>query len=257
MKWKNKINPRSSDIAKLKFNEIFNRSKTINIILKKKNKVIFDVGANIGQSLYQFSKDIKNISQYHCFEPNILLKNQLLKNINKYKPKNCVSKVNFCALGKNNKKISFFINKFSTLSSFFEIPKKSNYFINKFKLRSYQRSQKKIYVNQIKLDDYVKKNKINSIDILKIDTQGYDIEVLKGAKNFLKNNNINVVVTELLFNLNLYKCQNTFNEIEKILGKNYILWDISFLYKNPKYKCLDYLDAIYVNKNIIPEFNKY
>ena len=103
----------------------------------------------------------------------------------------------------------------------------------------------------------MKKNKINSIDILKIDTQGYDIEVLKGAKNFLKNNNINVVVTELLFNLNLYKCQNTFNEIEKILGKNYILWDISFLYKNPKYKYLDYLDAIYVNKNIIPEFNKY
>ncbi len=144
MKFLNKINPRSSDIEKLKFNEIFNRNKTINIILKKKNKIIFDVGANIGQSLYQFQKDIKDISQYHCFEPNILLKNQLLKNIDKYKPKNCISKVNLSALGKNNKKIPFFINKFSTLSSFFQIPKKSNYFINKYKFKNYERNQKKI-----------------------------------------------------------------------------------------------------------------
>ena len=251
MKIINKINAKSG-IIKLKFNEIFNRNKTINKILKKKKKIVFDVGANIGQSLYQFQKDVKNISQYHMFEPNILLKNQLLKNIDKYKIKNATHKVNFSALGKNTKKIPFFINKFSTLSSFYQIPKKSNYFINKYKFNNYRKGQKKTIVNQIKLDDYIKKNQINLIDILKIDTEGYDIEVLKGAKNALKDNKIKIIITELHFNFGLYKRQNTFYEIEKVLGKNYILWDISFLYKNPKYKCLDYLDAIYVNKNIIP-----
>ena len=253
MKLINKINPRQSDIYKKKLNEIFDRNKTINKILNKKNKIIFDVGANIGQSLYQFKKYIKNIDQYHMFEPNILLKNQLLKNIDKYKIKHALHKVNFSALGKSTKKnIPFFVNEFSTMSSFYEIPRQSKYFINKVKLNSYKKSQKKISVNQIKLDDYVKNENINLIDILKIDTQGYDIEVLKGAKNTLKTNKINIIVTELLFNLNLYKCQNSFYEIEKVLGKNYILWDISFLYKNPKYHCLDYMDAIYVNKKIVP-----
>jgi hypothetical protein len=77
--------------------------------------------------------------------------------------------------------------------------------------------------------------------------------LIYALKKFLKNYNI---VTKLRVFL-IYKCRNTFNEIEEILGKNYILWDISFLYKNPKYKCLDYLDAIYVNKSIIPEFSKF
>jgi FkbM family methyltransferase len=36
------------------------------------------------------------------------------------------------------------------------------------------------------LDDYCVKNHINKIDLLKIDTQGREDEILKGAKTLLK-----------------------------------------------------------------------
>jgi len=42
---------------------------------------------------------------------------------------------------------------------------------------------------------------------------------------------------------------SSFYEIEKILGKNFKLWDISFVYKNPKYFSTDLVDAIYINKS--------
>ena len=45
-------------------------------------------------------------------------------------------------------------------------------------------NNKKIDVSQITLDYYCKKNKIKKIDILKSDTQGCDLNVLKGAKKF-------------------------------------------------------------------------
>ena len=41
------------------------------------------------------------------------------------------------------------------------------------------------------LDNYCANNKINTIDLLKIDTQGYEDKVLEGAKNTIKNNKIN------------------------------------------------------------------
>jgi len=46
------------------------------------------------------------------------------------------------------------------------------------------------------LDNYCQKNKIKKIDVLKIDTEGSEMEVLEGAKNILKNTNI--LLTEVL-----------------------------------------------------------
>ena len=40
------------------------------------------------------------------------------------------------------------------------------------------------------MDNYCQKNKIKKIDVLKIDTEGSEVEVLEGAKNILKNTNI-------------------------------------------------------------------
>jgi len=44
------------------------------------------------------------------------------------------------------------------------------------------------------IEDYVKTNKIKNIDLLCIDVQGYELNVLKGAKNFIKN--INYIIME-------------------------------------------------------------
>ena len=43
---------------------------------------------------------------------------------------------------------------------------------------------------------------------------------------------------------------NSFYEFEKILRKNFYFWDISMIYKNPKWGSTDFVDAIYINKRL-------
>ncbi len=43
------------------------------------------------------------------------------------------------------------------------------------------------YVEVKRLDDYCKENNIDHIDFLKIDTEGFDFEVIKGCGRFIKN----------------------------------------------------------------------
>ena len=52
-------------------------------------------------------------------------------------------------------------------------------------------------VDVITVDEYCKKNGIKRINLLKIDTQGSEAEVLRGANNLLKN------TINLLKNINL------------------------------------------------------
>ena len=58
---------------------------------------------------------------------------------------------------------------------------------------------------------------------------------------------IKIILLEVNF-WDYYEQMTSFYEIEKILGKNFKFWDISFIYKNPKYLSTDYVDAVYINK---------
>ena len=111
-----------------------------------------------------------------------------------------------------------------------------------------------IKVRQITLSDYIKNKKVRTIDLLKIDTQGYELNVLKGIKkqDLFK---IKIIVLEVNF-WDYYSKMTSFYEIEKILGKNFKFWDISFIYKNPKYLSTDYVDAVYINKFFYDKLKK-
>ena len=70
------------------------------------------------------------------------------------------------------------------------------------------------------LDRYVNLHKIKKIDILKIDTQGHEMAVLKGGKNILKNSIINFVEFEIIF-ADLYKNRApSLYELDYFLNKN-------------------------------------
>ena len=59
--------------------------------------------------------------------------------------------------------------------------------------------KEKVDIKVMTLDNYCIVNKINKIDILKIDTQGYESKVLDGAKQSLKKNMISALEIEIIF----------------------------------------------------------
>ena len=84
---------------------------------------------------------------------------------------------------------------------------------------------------------------------LKIDTQGFEPEVLDGLGDKLAN--VDVVLTELMF-YDFYERSLSFSDIEKFLLKyNFTLYDISHIAKNPMNGRTDWIDVIYVNNRIL------
>lgn len=121
-------------------------------------KVIFDVGARTDTEYLE----IRPNSEFHLFEPNPIFYDELVENI--------INRGNVQAsrIGLGNK--SGFI-KYNDMLQAFEGGAQ--------KLRGFMSLP--IYT----LDWYVQEFKIEQIDFLKIDTEGYDLNVLKGGKNTL------------------------------------------------------------------------
>ena len=79
--------------------------------------------------------------------------------------------------------------------------------------------KEKVDIKVMTLDNYCIVNKVNKIDILKIDTQGYESKVLEGAKHSLKKNMISALEIEIILD-DVYEIYNSFSDIEKNLVKN-------------------------------------
>ena len=137
-----------------------------------------DIGANIGL----WSKDLSSyFDRLVCFEPNPYCEDYLKKNINLDK-----SKINSCALGEKNEIKNLFIHPLNSGASSFVnktkigFKKDSGVIYGEFPKETLQ---KKVEVK--KLDDF----NFNNIDFIKIDVQGFELSVLKGAYSTLKFNN--------------------------------------------------------------------
>ena len=63
-------------------------------------------------------------------------------------------------------------------------------FFNKKKLEEFE----KIEVKTNTIDNFCKSKKIKNIDLLKIDAEGHEEYILKGAINLLKKNCVNITV---------------------------------------------------------------
>ena len=193
-----------------------------------KNIIIFDVGANTGQSINRFRSIFIN-STIHSFEPDLLAYEQMKLKYSKFK--NII--FNNVALG--DKKFSKEINIYSQSTD------------NSFKNKKNDTPIRKDLVNVVKLDDYIAENKIEKIHILKIDTQSYNKEILDGAKLSLDQGKFDLIEIEI--NLGeYYDYRNSFYEVEKYLS-NYYLAGINksgSTLNNEKF----YLDVFYLKKKL-------
>lgn len=227
-------NQEKKNKAKISFNELY--SKYYN---KKNNKlIIFDVGANTGQSIKRFNNEF-NLKEIHCFEPNV----PAFEKLKKIKSKNIF--LNNLALGDKEKIQTFNNYPKTSSSSFYRIDKKSSiYEMNK----GFYSSNVKI----ITLDKYIEDSKIDKINILKIDTQGFEVSVLKGAINAVKDKRIDFIETEINLGFQ-YEIKTSFKEIENQLFDNYVLLSIDEagdIISNFDFQ----INVIYANKDLIDKF---
>ena len=146
----------------------------------KNNPVVMDVGANVGR--YSFDAlEINKNSRIIAFEPHPKTYNKLVNNVQN----NNFKAYNF-AVGNSDGKIKLYDydnNDGSSHASLHEDVIKD----------LHQGSAISHDVDIITLSSFFEKRNISSIDLLKIDTEGNEFDVLKGAGQYLKDNKIKAI----------------------------------------------------------------
>ena len=162
-------------------------------------KTLIDVGSNKGQFSLMARKFFPNI-MIHSFEPQI----EILNLQKKVLGTNNINYYNF-ALGREKKELELYITKRKDSSSVLRpiLSKNKNYIINE---------KKKISVK--KLDELLDFKSIEKPSIIKLDVQGYELEVLKGSENTL--DYIDYVIAEIS-STEIYENQTQADELIKFL----------------------------------------
>jgi FkbM family methyltransferase len=158
------------------------RSALRQTLVTKKPLQIFDVGANHGQSIRIFNK-IFTDPRIHAFEPSEEVFKRLSENCKDMKN---VELYNF-GLGETMGYLTFYESNLDLTSTFAYPDTKSSYFkIKKAILFVREKNMFRSKLVQIKtLDSFIEEQKINVVDLLKIDVEGFELQVLKGAKKSL------------------------------------------------------------------------
>jgi FkbM family methyltransferase len=225
----------------------FDKHKVLKLLVNNDKPIIFDVGANKGQSV-QYYRNLFPDSIIHCFEPDVDVFKILCENCKNLKN----VYLNNCGIGSEKTTLKFYKNDDinSELNSFIKlnVKNKDSITLNNDNSEEYKTKMNHYSeANIIKLSDYIKENNIEKIDLLKLDTQGYEEECLKGIENNF--HKIKIILTEIMF-YDLYEKSLSFYDLEKyLIPNNFRLYDISHISKNPMNGRLDWVDAIYVNQN--------
>ena len=209
------------------FNKIFMNEvekELLNYFGESENKTIFDVGCFRGN----FTKNIikheskKGIqSDFFLFDPNPKVKSYL-SHLLKENNVRCFN----IALDNSSTKKKFTLNQYfeasgSSLMSLHKEDKLYN-FTRKTFMKIFQPFKKikdyvEIDVETQTIDNFCSENNINYIHLLKLDTEGNEFNILKGAENLLSKNKIKVIYTEICSRKKDYN--NKANEIKNFLKK--------------------------------------
>jgi FkbM family methyltransferase len=163
---------------------------------KENSKInIVDVGAHYGETLVGIEAKINCNTNYLCLEPDkdtfAILCGVCDKSNN---PRMTISPL-CAAAGPVDGKVIFNQTKESAVSGILK-PVKG---LSERVPTGDHEIRNQLEVNQIKIDTLRKEYSFDIIDLLKIDAEGYDLEVLRGAESMLDKQAISVIVTEVFF----------------------------------------------------------
>lgn len=165
--------------------------------------IIFDVGANIGQTSLFLNKHFPQ-AEIFAFEPVYKTFNELCKNTKKI---NTIKPLNY-ALGSQEEELLISIRENSELNTLVRDSSKNP---------ALEKTVETVKVTTI--DTFCHQQNIEKIDLLKMDVQGFELEVLKGADFYLKNNLISFIYAEVSFEQSNKECQ-FFRDLYDYLREN-------------------------------------
>jgi FkbM family methyltransferase len=237
------INFLSKNLLKF-FDSIYQKKilKILKYYLQKKKITVIDSGAHFGETILFLKKNFA-IKKIYSFEPNKQDYLTLKYKFSKYKN---VILFNF-GLGSSRqiKKLKVVIGD-SAASTYNNLNFRSKYFKKKALILNLdvENYYEEINTKIIPLEYIFKKFKINFVDYLKTDTEGFEFQVLKGLKNSIKK--VKLIHFEHHYN-NMLKKEYTFSDINRFLiKKNFIqVFKTKMFFR----KCFEYiyLNRIYVS----------
>jgi len=174
------------------------------------NSLIFDVGANIGEysgKILEYNSDL-NIQ---CFEPipdtfkQLSLRHKDAKNVtlNNFAFSDVLGSRSMYEYGKLNGTNS--LEKHPDLIS---------------------DNTNRIETTLQTIDHFCEVNKIDFVDYLKIDVEGHEVNVLKGAKKMIQEKKIGSL--QLEYNYLWKNTTNTIEEVFNLLSENYNIYRLTF-----------------------------
>jgi FkbM family methyltransferase len=161
---------------------------------------IVDVGANEGQSIRQFRRYFER-SFIHSFEPSPTTFARLRENTARVTDLRLIN----VALGSQPGVADLIENTHSGMSSFLELGPDG-----------FGQKKSACRVPVTTLDEYCASYAVKQIDILKVDTQGFDLEVLKGGQELMAAKRIRLIYLEIIFS-RMYKNLPRLDEIYAFL----------------------------------------
>lgn len=138
--------------------------------------VIFDVGANIGQSALWYSKEFKD-SIIHCFEPFPSIFRKLEQTT------------------AADRRIHIHQIALSDSTGEIKVARVENPFCQTGNMRSIGSGDSEV-IRTEQIDDFTKQHNIRHIHVLKTDTEGGDLRVLAGATRTLRERRISSILVE-------------------------------------------------------------
>lgn len=210
----------------------------ISLSNKKDKLIIFDVGANLGQTALEFARYFPE-SVVYSLEPDPKTFDDLINQTqmhSKIKPYNI-------GLGSVVDRMELNINKATGGNSLLELSEN----IHLFASGDWTEKTGTKQVEITTLDLFCTENKIEGIDILKIDTQGYELKIIEGGFKTIVPSFTKIIYLEVVF-VELYKEQCYFSDIFEILTKKgyKLLGLYNKFQKEEKPNYLLWCDAVFV-----------
>ncbi len=202
-------------------------------------KVIYDIGASNGSWTWTVAKVLKDAT-FHLFEPQFESDPSYAETIANVKRYTANVTLHPIALGAKNGKGK--LNLFSTSAAASMLDPTPVGRLKQFMQGTLGRSSRTVPVHR--LDDYARARKLAPPDLIKMDVQGFELEILKGAEGIL--GGAKVIMTECWLKKSYGPMTPLFSDIIAYLEpKGFVLIDVGDIFYDSRHEMVA-VDAVFM-----------